>query len=159
MNHRPIDNLPFEITSKTKRRSYCRNRHGGQTRALRRESHRCAISHDGNRIQELFERVETVGTRLRDRHARALRRGDLINRHFVVASFARVELRFRHHHDCCARETNKRTLTRACARACAYRARRGDVARRKVRKFVAKKGRKTVLGRRDGEHIILQFYR
>jgi len=48
---------------------------------------------------------------------------------------------------------------RACARACAYRARRGDVARRKVRKFVAKKGRKTVSGRRDGDHIILQFYR
>ena len=131
MNHRPIDNLPFEVTSKTKRHSYCRSRHGGRTRALRRESHRCAISYDGNRIQKLPARVEPVGTRLRDRHAVELRRGDLINRHVVVASFVRVELRFRHDHDCCARETNKRTLTRACARVRAYRARRGDVARRK----------------------------
>ena len=64
-------------------------------------------------------RVETVGTRLRGRHAVELRRGDLINRHFVVASFACVERRFRHEDDFCARKPNEQTLTRACARACA----------------------------------------
>ena len=62
----------------------------------------------------------------------------LINRHFVVASFVRNELRFRHVHDRCAREPIKRTFARARARACMYRADRGDVARENARKFVAK---------------------
>ena len=76
-----------------------------------------------------------------------------------LPSFVRIDLRFRHEHDRCVREPIKRTFTRACARACMYRARRGDVARENAPKFVAKSGRKTVSGGRDGVHSIIQFFR
>ena len=47
-------------------------------------------------------------------------RSVLINRHFVVASFVRIELRFRHVHDRCAREPIKRShlCARVRARVC-----------------------------------------
>jgi hypothetical protein len=137
-------NPSFEVTIETKRHLYCRSRQGGHIHALRRGSHRCAVSGDVHGIQELFERVEIVGIQLRDRQAGEMRRGVLINRHFVVASFVRTELRSRHEYDRCASERMKRTFTRACARAYMYRAHRGDVAWESARKFVAKSRRKTV---------------
>ena len=138
---------------------FCRSRHGDHIRTLRRGCDRRTISGDVQTIQELFERVATVGIQLRDRHAEEMRRKVLIIRHFVVASFVRTELRFRHEYDRCARDPIKRTFTGVGARGCMYRARHCDVVWENARKFVAKSGRKTVSGRRNGDHSMVQFYR
>jgi len=68
----------FEViieTKRTKRHLYCRSRQGGHIRTLRRESHRHAVPGDLYGIQELFERVETVGIQLGNRYVGIASRG------------------------------------------------------------------------------------
>ena len=154
-----IHSPSFEVTIEKKRYRYCRSRQGGYVHALQRGSHRRAVSGDVQTIQELFECVEIVGIQLRDRQAGKVRRGVLINRHFVVASFVRTELRFRHEYDRCASERIKRTFTCACARARACIERTGATLRGKARGNLSRSRDEKLSGGRDCGHSMIQFVR